>query len=365
MTGDPSSAPTTELDKIVESILGRDTDDFALATVVGTRGSTYRGLGARQLVRADGVSVGTVSGGCLDSDLRAVAERVMAGGVAEIVTFDLTADDEAIWGWGIGCNGVTELLVEPAASARPLAHRIVRARAEQRPLAVVHDLSRPGRRWFVDRADSDGPDEIARAATSALDEGWPRVEEISGVRYMIEVVGAPSRLVVCGAGHDASPVVEFGARLGFEVTVVDDRRQFLTRERFPQAARLVHSRPSALADAVELDSRTYVVLMSHNYLRDLDYLRAVLGTDVAYIAALGPGERLRRLLADLEEQGIRPTEADLAKLHGPAGLDIGAEGPDEIAWAIMAEILAVRRGKPGGRLRDRKGPKLIRTGGDE
>ncbi len=135
---------------------------------------------------------------------------------------------------------------------------------------------------------------------------------------LLEVVGAPSRLVVCGAGHDAAPLVRFGAELGFEVTVVDDRRQFLTEDRFPDAAHLVHARPSDVSSVIETDPRTYVVLMSHNYLRDLDYLRSLIGTEVAYIGALGPGARLQRLLDDLQTEGTLLLESDLRKLHGPA-----------------------------------------------
>ena len=134
-----------ELDSILEAIHDWSERglDFALATVVGVRGSTYRGLGARQLVGADGAGVGTVSGGCLDQDLHRVALEVIDRGEARIVEFDLTADDEAIWGWGIGCNGATRLLVEPADTALVLAAQIQAARAEQRPVAVTHILE-PG-----------------------------------------------------------------------------------------------------------------------------------------------------------------------------------------------------------------------------
>jgi xanthine dehydrogenase accessory factor len=99
-----------------------------------------------------------------------------------------------------------------------------------------------------------------------------------------------------------------------------------------------------------------VIVMSHNYLRDRDYLRSFLGTDAAYIGMLGPRARLDRLLADLAAEGVAPTPEDLAKIHGPAGLDIGSEGPEEIAWAIVAEVLAARRERPAGFLRDRRGP---------
>ena len=144
------------------------------------------------------------------------------------------------------------------------------------------------------------------------------------------------------------------------MTVVDDRRQFLTEDRFPDAAHLVHVQPADLTSVVDADQRTYVVLMSHNYLRDLDYLRSLVGTDVAYIGALGPGARLGRMIDELRTEGVDVGGHDLAKLHGPAGLDVGAEGPVEIAWAILSEILAVRRHKPAGFLKDRKGPEALR-----
>ncbi len=363
-----------ELDRILDAI--HDWSEhgvgFALATVVGVRGSTYRGLGARQLVAADGAGVGTVSGGCLDQELHRIALEVIETHRAQIVEFDLTADDEAIWGWGIGCNGATRLLVEPAGSARDLARHILAARADQRPLAITHVLD-PGplglavgaRRY--DRLDGDGADglgdldaPVQELARRALHRGRHELVTVGGAELFIEVVGAPSRLVICGAGHDATPVARYGTELGFEVVVVDDRRQVLDRERFDREVALVHGRPADLAEHVELDARTYVVVMSHNYLRDLDYLRCLIGTEVAYIGALGPGARLERLLKDLEAEGVEVGETDLAKIHAPAGLDVGAEGPQEIAWAILAEILAVRRGRGAGFLRRRKGPEVLR-----
>lgn len=329
--------------------------DFALATVVGVRGSTYRGLAARQLVAEDGTGVGTVSGGCLDEDLRRVAGEVIESGRPRLIEFDLTADDEAVWGWGIGCNGATELVVEPAESVRSLIRDL---RSTQRPLAVVHHLEdRLGQRTLV---ALDGEGEYGAVATLAIEEGRHRVTEVVGRRVMVEVLGAPRRLIVCGAGHDAAPVVRYGAELGYEPIVIDDRRPFLSEERFPQASQFVHVTPRDLAEAVEFDATTSVVIMSHNYLRDLDYLGAVLGKRVPYIGVLGPGERLSRLLDDLAEQGIEPDEHDLEALHGPAGLDIGSEGPLEIAWAVLTEIIAVRRGAGAGFLRDRKGPQVVR-----
>lgn len=330
--------------------------DYALATVVGVRGSTYRGLAARQLVGVDGTGVGTVSGGCLDQDLHREAASVIETGEARLVEFDLTADDEVVWGWGIGCNGATELVLEPARSVLDFARAL---RTVGRPAVVIHHLA-PGRigdKTIVTPGEG-GP--YAGVATQALEDGWHRVVETGGEKVMVEVVGAPRRLIVCGAGHDAAPVVRFGAELGYEPVVVDDRRPFLAEERFPEATQLVQVVPSELGEAVDLDPTAAVVIMSHNYLRDLDYLGAVFGRRVAYIGVLGPGERLERLLSDLAERGQVPDPHDLAVMHGPAGLDIGSEGPVEIAWAIMSEILAVRRRRGAGFLRDRKGPDLLR-----
>ena len=331
---------------------------FALATVVGVRGSTYRGLAARQLISRDGTSIGTVSGGCLDEDLRTVALRVIETGIAEQVEFDLTADDEAIWGWGVGCNGATELLVEPATAALELVKLVQTAPSET--YCIVHSMPDTGSRRIVTSSDARD-DRVVALAQTAIEAGRHRSETIDGMAFLFEVVGAPLRLVVFGAGHDAVPVVAQAATLGFRTLVVDDRRQFLTVERFPEAHELIHALPADLARTIRPDIKTSVVLMSHNYLRDLDAFASLLATEVAYIGALGPGERLQRMLDDLAERGVTATEADLAKTHGPAGLDIGAEGPTEIAWSVMSEVLAVARGRSGAPLRSSKGPEVMRS----
>jgi xanthine/CO dehydrogenase XdhC/CoxF family maturation factor len=326
---------------------------FGLATVVGVRGSTYRGLAARQLVSADGTSVGTVSGGCLDQDLTRVMGEVIAGNRPRLVEYDLTADEEAVWGWGIGCNGVTSLLVEPAAGARQLAEA-VKAGA----LAILHSLEEGdlGLHQPVNAGDPVWGDEVA----AALADGRHRVVQRDGQRYLLEMVSTKPSLVVCGAGHDAVPMVKLATELGFEVTVADERRQFLTRERFPQASALVHCAPADLAETVALTPATSVVIMSHSYLRDVDYLASVMSRPVAYIGCLGPGERLERMLKDLEARGMTWSPEEIAHVRGPAGLDIGADGPVEIAWSVLSEILAVRRRRSGGPLVARKGPPGLR-----
>jgi len=348
---------------------------MALATIVAVRGSTYRRPGARLLVPETGAPIGNISGGCLENDVADVARVVMEEGQARMVSFDLTADDEAVWGWGLGCNGAIDLFVEPAEKAAETAGVLRMALEEQQPIAMITvlDSGLPGVEWgsrllvrpdgstesslgdaVVDAAAGEAAAELLEAERSEI-RVLPRHD--GEVRVFVEVLEPPLRLVVLGAGHDAIPLVSVAATLGWQPIVVDDRPLFLTPERFPAAEGFVPlERPDEVAEKAPIDKRTFVVVMTHNFLRDKDYLRSLLMTDARYIAMLGPGARTKRLLDELEQEGVVVGEDDLARIHGPAGLDLGAEGPEEIASAITAEILAVKRGGPGGALRDRPGP---------
>jgi xanthine dehydrogenase accessory factor len=145
--------------------------------------------------------------------------------------------------------------------------------------------------------------------------------------------------------------------LGWNVTVVDDRPALLNRERFPEAKAFVTvDDPADAAKAASVDGRTFVVVMTHNFLRDKGYVRSLLGSPAAYIGMLGPVARSERLLMELREEGVEVGDGRRERIHGPAGLDLGGEGPEEIAQAILAEIVAVKRRRAGGFLRDRPGP---------
>ena len=355
----------------IESLHDRG-EQMALATIVAVKGSTYRRPGARLLVSAGGDMVGNISGGCLEGDVADVAKVVMVEGEPRIASFDLTSDDEHVWGWGLGCNGAIEVFVEPADRAAETAGVLRRALQEDRRLASVTVLESDvdgverGARLLVepDGSRTGGlgaealDDEAARVALDQLDAGRSEIRELAGgVRAFVEVLEPPLRLLVCGAGHDVIPLVRTASDLGWKVTVIDERRQFLTHERFPQAAAFLHvDQPEDAAGEAGVDERTVVMVMSHNYLRDKDYLRGFLGTDAPYIGLLGPRVRTDRLLAELRDEGVKPSAADLERMFGPAGLDLGGEGPEEIAHAIVGEILAARRGRGAGFLREREGP---------
>ncbi len=364
----------TDVLAAIESLSARG-EKLALATIVAVRGSTYRRPGARLLVPEEGTPIGNISGGCFENDVADIARIVMTEGHARLVSFDLTADDDAVWGWGLGCNGAIELFVEPADKAAEVAGALRIALEEARPICMVTVLDanvpgvEQGNRLLV-RPDGSpqgslGDRPLAGAAAEAAVEHLAaersEVRSLPGsegeARAFVEVLEPPLRLVVCGAGHDAVPLVRAAAGLGWSPVVVDDRPAFLTHERFPEAAAFVAlERPDEVAAEAPLDARTFVVVMTHNYLRDKDYLRSLLGSPARSIAMLGPSARTQRLLSELREEGVEIGEDDLARIRGPAGLDLGAEGPEEIAAAIVAEIVAMKRGRAGGFLRDRQGP---------
>src|SRR5438552_452231 len=236
----------------IESLRARG-ERMALATIVAVRGSTYRRPGARLLVPESGELVGNISGGCLEGDVADVANVVMVEGQPRLVNFDLTADDESVWGWGLGCNGAIDVFVEPAENAAEVAGALRRALEEERPLGLVTILdSTPpsveqGNRLLVgpdgDREGTRGdpaPDDEAKAAASALlHAGASEMRTLhtaqGEARAFVEVAEPPIRLLVCGAGHDAIPVSSAAAALGWNVLVVDERETFLTGERFPNS----------------------------------------------------------------------------------------------------------------------------------
>lgn len=333
----------------------------ALATVVRVRGSAYRHEGAKLLVCEDGTTAGNVSGGCLEQDVREVALRVIRTGAPERPSYCSSADAIAAWDLGVGCEGQVDLYVEPALEPRPRERALLDGRA---PFAVCTLLAGPGgqagdQRLVVTGAGAEGGLRSAaldaRAAARArelLDAGVAGVEDLGGHSVFIDVLLPPPELLVIGAGDDARPLVRFAAEVGFRVSVVDRRPGLLARERFPEAARLVESAGEELADRVPLDSGSYAVVMTHNYADDQAYLRPLVKSAVAYVGILGPRQRTERMLHELGSAG----PIDEGRVYGPVGLDIGTDGAEQVALAVIAEILALRSGRGTRSLRERLMP---------
>lgn len=350
-------------------------ETVVLASVVRVVGAAYRGVGARMVVRADGSTVGMVSAGCLEADLVAHAERVRAAGEPAVVTYNNDADEDVVWGLGLGCDGTVEVLLEPLAPARGAALAVLlgRALAGDAPalLATVvraedgDEAPRPGARVLIaSGADvapvCDGWWGNGRVLTRVLNEcaaSPPEVRDVAGTGVTFETIAPPVRLVVCGSGPDVVPVVRLAAGLGWDATVIAPHAAPPGRaDRFPGARTAVCDDAARVADVVALTPRVAAVVMSHDYARDRAYVGALLDSDAHYVGVMGPRRRTDRMLADLAESGRTWPAPRLAHLYAPVGLDVGGDGPEAIALAIVAEVSAAASGRAGGHLRARRAP---------
>ena len=346
-----------------------------LATVVRVTGSSYGGVGARMVVHVDGSTVGVVSGGCLETDLAEQARKVVEEGCARVVTYDTRADDDAAWGLGLGCNGLIDVLLQPLspANARRIADLLLGALRSENASVLATVIEAPfGKSPAVgahavfnrNRVETTGnwaDGALISAIRSQIEEALHSgrkglVLAHDDIRVAFEVISPAVRLVVCGSGPDAVPVVRFATELGWDVTVVDHRPVVHAPvERFPGAVVAECGDALHLAESVTLMSHTAGVVMSHHYARDLDYVQALLEAGVGYIGILGPLARTERMFAEMKclSSGARESR-DV--VFGPIGLDVGGDGPDAIALSIIAEVSAVMNERTGGHLRNRNVP---------
>ncbi|MEO8193690.1 MAG: XdhC family protein [Gemmatimonadales bacterium] len=350
-------------------------ESTVLATVVSVTGSSYGGVGTRMVVRVDGSTVGVVSGGCIETDLAEHARDVHTRGTAKVVTYDTRGDEDAVWGLGLGCNGLIDVLLEPlpppaAAGVAVLLEQALDART---PLAVatvvqaIPGASEPvvGAHALVGGGDivttGNWGDRsllapIASDYGAAIEAGRRGlVREYGSTKVAFEVVAPAVRLVICGSGPDVTALVRLGSGLGWNLTVVDHRPvEHAHPERFPGARVAECQEARRLEDAVGITPHTAAVVMSHHYARDLDYVRALLASEAAYIGVLGPRARAERMISEMGSNGEGAGAGE--RLLAPIGLDLGGEGPDAIGLAIIAEVSAVMNGRSGGHLRDRRAP---------
>ena len=332
---------------------------LVLATVVATRGSTYRKAGAQMLIAPGGGYEGLLSGGCLESDLAGHAESVFATGAPKMVRYNNSGDDDLLWGLGAGCEGgmdVWLVRLDPAASWEPFGS--LAACFDQCTVAtygLVLESSVPALPAGASVWSGSGPSRPAGLpppVAAWLDEqllaGGPaadsRIVEFDAprVRMFVTPVALPRELLLVGGGPDALPVVEFAATLGWRVTVADHRPAYAEAARFPRARRVALTTPAELAQRLDLAAFDAAVIMSHHLATDLAALRTLVTSSIPYVGLLGPASRRKRLLTDL---GAPAAAMFGARLHAPVGLDLGGRDPASIALAIVAEIQSVFHGK--------------------
>jgi len=341
---------------------GRQT---ALATVVHLDGSSYRRPGARMLITDEGQLTGAISGGCLEGDALRKALLVMSQQRSMLVTYDTMDEDDAKFGIGLGCNGIIQVLIEPINPDEPNNPiQLLKIVAEKREKAVVVTLfslenkkdTQPGTRLLLKenyQQERNTPlkDILVKDGTNTLRDGRTIFRtyqsESQSLTAFIELVEPAVSLIAIGAGNDVIPVIAMAEILGWETTVIDGRPAYAKKERFVSSCQVLVSKPENVISQIEIDNRTVFVLMTHNYNYDMAMLHQLLLKNVIYVGMLGPKKKLDRILGELRDQGASFTEEQLASVHSPVGLDIGAETSEEIALSILSEIKAVLSGKQG------------------
>lgn len=346
-----------------------------LATVVNTQGSTYRRPGARILMTSKGRMVGTISGGCLENDVFERTQQVMSRKPI-VVKYDTSSQEDIIWGLGLGCNGVVQVLIERVDFDNELSPFAFLSKCfyykQQVVVATVFNVEgkvkvKVGDRLMLHDSTNISNIEDANLSLAILTNAQAaqfnnhsciKTYHLSTgfAEVFIEVIQPPNSLVIFGAGHDAVPIAHFAKTLGWNVTVVDSHANTATHQRFSSVDNIILARPETAHQQLFVNERTVAVVMTHNYLHDLELLKMLLPSAVSYIGVLGSKQRSERLLQDLHTQSIIYTEAQLQRLYAPVGIDIGADTPQEIAIAIIAEIQAVLSNREGGLLRDRSSP---------
>lgn len=346
-----------------------------LATVVHVDGSSYRRAGARMLVREDGELTGAISGGCLEGDALRKAMQALSQQQNRLVTYDTNDEEDVAIGLQLGCEGIIQVLFEPITSETEnnpieLLKKAVRKRQES-VLVTLFSLEdkrnhQPGTTLLLEENGNfsgsltfpEAEDQILKDARKALRLKKSFFKNYSpkgnSVTAFIEFLQPPVSLVIVGAGNDAIPVMRIADSIGWDMRIVDGRNTHARPERFVSACQVLVSKPEKALEEIPVDSNTAFVLMTHNYNYDKAMLKNLLAKEIQYIGVLGPKKKLEKMLDELLEEGIAITPDQLNKIYGPAGLEIGAETPEEIALSIIAEIKAVFSKNTGGSLRNKK-----------
>ena len=305
-------------------------DRVALATVVATRRSAPRPVGAKLAISERGELFGSVSGGCVESDVAVQAAEVIAEGTPRLLTYGIT--DDMAWNVGLPCGGEIDVFVERFEGELPESD-------EPAVSVTVLEGERAGERRLL------GPD--------AVEPGPSRVLEVDGESVFAEMLGPPPRVVVIGAIDTAEELCRAAKSLGWHTVVTDPRPALTTRERLPSPDELLVAWPDEALEQLAPDRDTAVVVLTHEERLDVPALTSALEAEAFYVGAIGSRRTQAKRRERLLEAGV--AEEQLERLCGPAGLDLGAQTPAETAVSILGEILAVRAGRSGGRLREGSG----------
>ncbi|QYR19061.1 XdhC family protein [Paenibacillus sp. sptzw28] len=312
------------------SAMGRLESPSVMATIIGVHGHSYRKAGAAMLLLQDGGKIGSISPGCLEADLLERTGEVLESGNHEIIEYNLNADEDAVWGESVGCGGAIRVLLEPVSGE---LQQIMRAVYERTTAGETVGLTRIlGGRRIGYRISSDKPIAVMQRQTA----DWELRPDIRDSEFRLEtfhsVFSPRPRLLIFGAGDDSIPVCELVGRIGFRIVVADWRASLCSSGRFP-GAEIINGLPQAIIDRLRPAADDYALISSHQLQRDREMLEGLLPARLQYIGVLGSQSRIRQIFA-----GLSVT----SNVRAPVGMAIGADGPQEIAVSIAAELIAVR-----------------------
>lgn len=334
---------------------------LVLASVFETRGSTYSKAGARMLIAGNADFQGMLSGGCLEGDLAERAAAVLRSGTPQSVTYDLGKNDEELWGLGVGCDGLMRIFLQPvlpdedyqpftamarvlAGDAAGVAATVLESPDPRLKAGATVILGDRGTQAFG--VPDDCREALEAAAQSAATEKISRSRDLVVGERSISVLVArllpPPRLLVLGAGLDSLPVLRMAWELGWRVTLQDHRPAYIERGDFRHAEQVFCEPADEIDRHIDMSRYDGVIVMSHHLATDRSYLKLLAGSQIPYVGLLGPPDRRRRLMEDL---GDLAGQLD-RRLHGPAGFDIGADGPASIALSILAEMHSILLKQP-------------------
>ena len=359
-----STAETAVLERMVDTL--HSAEPAAVATVVSVDGSAYRHPGAKMLLTANS-DVGSVTAGCLESEVSHIAEEVRTSGHKHLERFDLTDDEE--WGLGIGCNGIVDVFVEPLderfvdvlerhqTGDDGLAMTVIQSSVEE--IAVGDREYTPDGEltgtetvpdWLIDEAQTKAKECFAQGQSKTANFSAPAGGD---VRVFFDTITAPPEIHIFGGGSDVQPVSEIAKRTGFRVTVIPFRGGLAHEDAFPHADRVVSLSAPEVGESLSVDTDTYAIVMSHNLVDDYLAVESLLATPVRYIGVMGPKERFTEIKQLLERDGETLTDSDVDRIYTPIGLDIGGGEPYQISISIIAEVLTVYNRRDARHLRNR------------
>ena len=325
-------------------------DTVAIATVVRVLGSAPRPLGATLLAASDARIAGSVSNGCVEADVYESAIASLQSGSARVVRYGIS--DEFAFTVGLSCGGQIDVLVEPVNRLHEHVAEAIHAGRSAVVASVISPDGRAGTRAaWIDGAPVEGSDpaltSLATEARAAMRAGASRIASVADGEVFLQVVATPPLLAIVGASDVAIALARLAGTLGQRIVVCDPREALANRERFPETE-LVNAWPDEALGRLALDPSAAIVVLSHDEKFDHPALVAALRSSAGYIGAIGSRRTNEQRFAWLRTQGFG--DADIARIHAPIGLDVGAASAEETALAILAEIVAVRRGRSGGML---------------